>query len=479
MRGSDLEGWPRRRPSDIGSSDSLPSHALTERQIRTGQMAVPIPLWQVLALASLELVALGSAWRQGTFSNAALLAVAFGLLAGGGAVIARRRPTVSGVSAWVWPLAVEGLALMNLAPGLDPGSSPTQAALTVVLSCVTVTLCLCPWPNRAVLLAMIGAGTDLALAASRMVWGQAGIDVFWFTQRSTERLLHGLNPYAMAYPTTTPGLLSAHFPYGPALLLLAAPFRLLGDIRLANAAAMMLLIACIGNLARRHVGDAAAGRYLALAIAMPFAPFMIVQAWPEVYPVAAVALWLVLRPRHPRWAVLALGTGLCTVPTALPLLVFPWLWWRDARRGITLAVLVAVLICVPFALWAGIGKFIADTVLLQLRLAPRTDALSINGLLAHLGRPLLPGWAGISVSAVCLAAFALWGTRKWDAALLMGAVLTLLAFVTAKWAFFDYYFIVAVGIVLALAVADPGPGWATPRTAVGDHAEAVGTALPQ
>ena len=325
------------------------------------------------------------------------------------------------------------------------------------------------------LMAAIGAGTDLALATSRMVWGQAGIDVFWFTQRSTERLLHGLNPYGMAYPTTTPGLLSAHFPYGPALLVLAAPFRLLGDIRLANAAAMMLLFACIAVLARRHFGDVTAGRYVALSLALPFSPFMIVQAWPEVYPVTGVALWLVLRPRHPQWAVLALGTGLCTVPTALPLVVFAWLWWRDARREINLAVLVALLICVPFALWAGVGKFIADTVLLQLRLAPRTDALSINGLLAHLGRPLLPGWVGVSVSAVCLGAFAIWGTREWDGALLMGAVLTLLAFVTAKWAFFDYYFIVAVGIVLALAFADLRRGGATPQAAVGDQVGAAVT----
>ncbi len=439
------------------------------------QIAGRIPLWQALAIACLTAISLGSAWRQGTFSNAALLAILAGLVAGVSSVVARRVQSRS-VPAWIWPLAVAALALSNLAPGLDPGSSPTEIVLSAVLAGAACAVCLVGWGRQARLLALIGAGTDLALAASRMVWGQAGIDVFWFTQRSTERLLHGLNPYGMAYPTTTPGLLSAHFPYGPALLVLAAPFRLLGDIRVANAAAMMLLFACIAILARRHMGEAAAGRYVALALAMPFSPFMIVQAWPEVYPVAGVALWLVLRPRHPRWAVLALGTGLCTVPTALPLLVFVWLWWRDARREITLAVLVALLACVPFALWAGVGNFIADTVLLQLRLAPRPDALSINGLLAHLGRPLLPGWAGVSLSAVCLAAFALWGAKDWDAALLMGAVLTLLAFVTAKWAFFDYYFIVAVGIVLALVFASPERRSAALRPEVGALGDASSTA---
>lgn len=442
------------------------------------QLPGELPLWQGLALVSLVAISLGSAWRQGTFSNAALLAILAGFLSGGAAAVVLRRDSSPAAPGWTWPLAVEILALSNLAPGLDPASSHLELALSLVLAGVGIALCWAPWGRRAALLSLIGALTDLALAASRMVWGRAGIDVFWFTQRSTERLLQGLNPYGMAYPTTTPGLLSAHFPYGPALLLLAAPFRLLGDIRLANAAAIMLLFACIAILARRHFGEAAAGRYVALALALPFSPLMIIQAWPEVYPVAGVALWLVLRPRHQWWAVVALGTGLCTVPTALPLVVFAWLWWRDARREITLAVLVALLICVPFAIWAGVGGFIADTFLLQLRLPPRTDALSINGLLAHLGRPLLPGWFGVSVSAVCLGAFALWGRREWDAALLMGAVLTLLAFLTAKWAFFDYYFIVAVGIVLALVFADLRRTGTPSRTTLGGPMEVGGLPRP-
>ena len=422
-----------------------------------------VPLWQALALTSLAAVALGSAWRAGTYSNAALLGILSGLAVGGGAIAVRHRSLEFDIAAWIWPLAAVGLSLMNLAPGLDPTSSATQACLSLLLAGVAGTLCLVPWRRRARLLASIGVGTDLALAANRIVWGRADIDVFWFTQRSTERLLNGLNPYGMAYPTTTPGLLAAHFPYGPALLVLAAPFRLLGDIRGTNAAAMVVLFVCVAILARRHSGEARAGRYVAVALALPFSPFMIVQAWPEVYPVAGVALWFVLRPRFPKWSIVALGVGLCTVPTALPLVVFPWLWWRDARREITAACLVAVLICVPFALWAGAGKFFADTVLLQLHLAPRTDALSINGMLSHLGRPLLPGWVGVSVSALCLITFAVWGVRKWDSALLMGAVLTLLAFVTAKWAFFDYYFIVDMGIVLALAIAGPKRSPQTPR----------------
>ena len=444
-----------------------------------GQLSGEVPLWQGLGLVSLMAVALGSAWREGTYSNAAFLAIFVGLLTGVGATVVRWRSPSIVVPAWGWPLAAAALPLMNLAPGLDPGSSPTLLALSVVLAFVAVGLCLIPLRGRAWQLALIGAGTDLALAASRMVWGHADIDVFWFTQRATARLLHGQNPYGVAYPTTTPGLVSAHFPYGPALLVLGAPFRLLGDIRGANAAAMVTLFACIAILARRHAGEAAAGRYLALALGLPFSAFMIVQAWPEVYPAAGVALWLVLRPRHRRWAVVALGAGICTVPTALPLIVFPWIWWREARREITLAVLVALMICVPFALWAGVGKFIADTVLLQIRLPARTDALSINGLLAHLGRPLLPGWAGVSVSAVCLAICALWGTREWDAALMMGATLTCLAFVTAKWAFFDYYFIVAVGIVLALVFAASKRDGTVPREKVRDPAHTPVAPQPQ
>lgn len=372
-----------------------------------------------------------------------------------GAIATRSR----NLSIWspqiTWPAGAIVLASMNLAPGVVPANFPVAAMLSATLAVAASLLCLSQraWPVRIAVVTAVAS--DLALAGVRMHWGTAQIDVFGVIQGSTAQLLHGHNPYTAVYPSTTPGVPYFHFEYAPALLLLSAPFRLLGDIRVANAAAMVALFAGVGLVARERGGAVQARRYLALAVAMPFVPFMIAQAWPEVYPVAGVALWLALRQQHPRWAVASLAMGLCTVPTATPLLALPWLWWRPSRREITVAALLAIALCVPFVAWAGVVNFVSDTVGVQLQAPVRIDALSLNALLWHLGKPFLPGWLGIAASGVTLAAMAVWGRRDWATALLLGATLTLIVFLTAKWAFFNYYFIVAYGLLLSLALAGP------------------------
>lgn len=442
------------------------------------------PVWQVLVSGALVALSLGSAWWAGNFTRGAMTLVLLAvLLAGAGAAVAGRRGLRVDVPPSAWLAALTVVALSNLAPGIlfrvvtgaelryevhllltlsprvDPGKVLQIALLAVLLASAASVLCLTRRPALAKLAFVAGIVADLALVASRISWGQASIDVYRMIQGSTEQLLHGHNPYAAVYSSSTPGVSHLHFAYGPGVLLIAAPFRLLGDIRVADAAAMVALLVSIAILARRHAGDGPDRRLVAFSIAMPFAPFMILQAWPEVYPVAATALWLVLRPRHPRWAVIALGLGLCTVPTAAPLLALPWLWWRDARREITAAAVLALALCVPFALWTGASHFIADVVSVQLHAPVRTNALSINALLWHLHMPFLPGWLGISVSALALVAFWLSGRRDWTTAFLLGGTLCLIIFLTAKWAFFDYYFIVAYGLALSLALARGPAGW--------------------
>ncbi len=458
--------WPSRAEADgPRGRDSGVVTADRPRPRQPTALARPSPLWQGLLVAAIGTVALGSSWRRGTYSIHALLSVLLGVPLAAAAIVAMARRGLPALSSWGWPLAVAALALMNLAPRLNSAGSWAIFGWSSLLALASAGLCLSPLRGRAWALAGAATVADLALAAAQIKWGRAQIDVFWFAQRATAQLLAAHNPYGVAYPTTTPGLISAHFPYGPALLILAAPFRLLGDVRVANATAMVVIFLCCAVLALRHAGATMAGRYLALALALPFAPFMIVNAWPEVFPVAGVAVWLTLRARHPRWATLGLGVGLCTVPTVAPLLALPWLWWRDARKEVTLAVLFAVMICVPFAVWAGVRNFIADTVLLQWDLGPRHNALSINGLLWHTGQPLLPWWAGVAMSGACLLAFFAWGRREWSSALVLGATLTLVAFLTAKWAFFDYYFIVVYGFTLGLCTSSERPLTVSPSSA--------------
>lgn len=405
-----------------------------------------------VTLLTIVLISLGCSAGGGEFTLAGIMPILGAVPLAVSAVLVAPPEVGVRLARYLWPGAAAVCAAINLMPALNLGNSTLGIAATVLLTACVLLISLSPLRGWSWLVAGLGAGADLALAAAKMTWGKAGIDVFWFTQGSTEQLWKGHNPYAAVYPTTTPHLLSAHFPFGPGLLLLAAPFRLIGDVRVANMAAMIVIFLAVAALAMRHGGPAHAGRCLALALALPFVATMISNDWPEVFPVAAVALWLLLRDRHRPWSVLSLGIGLAAVPTVAPLLVLPWLWWRAARTEITAGAVITFLLAVPFALWAGPKQFVADTVGLQLRLAPRPDGLGLNGLLWHLHQGWLPWWLGIGVSATFLIGAAVLAKQTWESALTLGSTLTLIAFVTAKWAFFNYYFIVVVGFVLALAV---------------------------
>lgn len=400
-------------------------------------------------------LALGCTRNQGEFTYhaviALLLSVPLMILAGYPVLVSRMRAQ----PAWLWPLGIAMLAWLNLSPSIRHGGLAETAALTTVLGAAAIMVSLRPLHGWTWLAVASAAATDIGLAFVGAHWGYVHIDVFWFTQGATGQLLSGHNPYAAVYPTTTPGVLSAHYPYGPGLLLIASPFRLLGDVRTANAVAMLGVFAGIAILARRHLDSDAAGRVVALALAVPFAPFMIFQAWPEVYPLAGLTVWLVLRDRHPWLGTSALALGLATVPTTVPLLALPWLWWHRARLEVTVAAAGVIAISLPFAAWAGFSRFWADTVLLQLRLPTRHDGLSINGLLYHLHQPLLAGWVGVAMTAAFLILAALLGRREWESAMKLGAGLLLIAFLTAKWAFFDYYFLVTYALVLGMALARP------------------------
>ena len=414
-----------------------------------------MPLWWAPAIVGASVFAAAAARSAGTFTPHGVEAVASGLGLLVVAWICMRPGWRLAWPALLWPLGAAGLALLNLSPAIDPAGSPAALTLAIILAASAAALCL-PLPRVSQLFAAVtAAAADIGLALIQVTWGRAPIDVFDFTQGAAQRLLHLQNPYGGIFPSTTPGVPYLHFPYLPGVLIATAPFRLLGDIRVANAAAMLVLFGSIWAVGRRHVGSPWSERWFAIALAVPLPARMVLMAWPEVYLVAAIAAWLALREDHPRWGALVLGLGICTVPTPLPLLAIPWLWWPSARREITAAAVLAIILCVPFAAWAGFGNFFHDVVVVQLHAPTRLDALTINSFLAHLHRGFLPTWVGILVPGLVLLLAAALGPRGWDSAFLLGSVLLTVIFLTAKWAFFDYYFIVVYAVILGLSLGPP------------------------
>ncbi|MGH7641273.1 MAG: hypothetical protein ACREOL_10285 [Candidatus Dormibacteria bacterium] len=296
---------------------------------------------------------------------------------------------------------------------------------------------------------------DILQILAQIRIGKAEIDVFNILQQGSWALLHGANPYPIHYVSTTPGLAHLPYPYGPGALLATFAGRLVGDVRFEEMLCMGLLILAVTMIARRNLGSDGAWLLLALMLCSEFATFMIVQAWIELAGVTAVALWLWLRTYHRRAATVVLGLGGSTTFMIWgPLLV---IFFRNgrARAELIAAGAIAVLVSLPLALWTGLGAFVWDVLLIQLKIPARGDALNVDGLWLQNHGTALPGVVAWGVPLLLAAAFLL-SRRKPDlpTGLIQGTTVLFVFLLLAKFAFFNYYFIVVFMTFAALAM-----GW--------------------
>ena len=400
---------------------------------------------EAICLAAVAVLGLGTSLSDGFYSVAGLVLVVVGIVL----TLLIRSGTPSHAPGLVWSATI---LIGAMATAFLYGGSPL-----VWLACtagggaaVMVVLCRQRLPRAAA--AVVSGAIWLVLLGLNVGWGAAPIDVVLFIRGATSKLLAGANPYAASYATTTPGLASSHYPYGPGVLLLSIPGRILGDVRLSDLLAVLVLVAAVVILARRQGGSEQGWRCLALCLTLPFLPHMISLGFAELYLAAAIAVWLCWVDSHPWAAIAVLGVGLSTLPTAIALVAIAFLWWPNARQQILLAVAVAVVICAPFLFWAGPGHFIADTLGLQLHLPPRVNGLDLDAAWLRITRGWLSFWVWPVVTLAALALLVRVRERTWSTALFVGAGWLGLSLLFAKWAFFNYYFLVATGVVLGLAL---------------------------
>jgi hypothetical protein len=353
---------------------------------------------------------------------------------------------------WVAAIAVCAYALRG----------PAQIRYALVLAVAGGAAVLLARRRIAWLFAVLALTPIVRILLREWSWGNQGIDVYGLTSVASNALLHGGNPYGPTYPSYIEGVTwnyPTHFPYGPSIALLAAPGRALGDIRVVSLAMVVILFACVLIYARRRGATRAEqARLAALIAAVPLTAVLILSAWVEAYAMVTFALWLVLRDRHRALAVLALGVCLATKPTIavaiLPMLV----WSRPARREIVAAVVVAAVIVLPFAVATGFHQFYEDVAGVHLHLFPtRTDALTINALLHWMGHGFLPSVVTVVVGVILIAVVLLWRPRDAGDLLLLGALISTVAFLFAKEAFANYYW--GVIVLLLLAISARGRAW--------------------
>jgi hypothetical protein len=316
----------------------------------------------------------------------------------------------------------------------------------------------------------LAAGGNAVLLGSAWRWGKGLVDVFDIVQGGARDLARGLDPYRQWYitllhlPNTRAGALDPyliHYPYGPATLLLTVPTALLGDVRLTSLLFGAVLIVSTAVLSGPDARSRLQGA--ATMLAVPLLSILVLYAWVDLETMGLFALWLALRHRWRAAAVLALGVALATKPTGVgPVLLPLLLWSAQARREILVAVGVAAVIVAPFAIVAGPRELYDSVAGVFLRFPARENTVTFDALaIARTGQPL-PGWVGppILVGAIALA---LRRPRDDGDLFCVGAVMTLVTLLFAKWAHINYFLAPAVLLVLALTaraglVAPPGEG---------------------
>jgi hypothetical protein len=322
---------------------------------------------------------------------------------------------------------------------------------------------------------ILGAGIVARNLFSSWSWGYAQIDVFREVQGSTQALLHGENPYSPVYSIYLDSPLhhviygSGSFNYGPVVVLLSLPARLLGDVRLTLVGLnIAILAAAVIWLRRAWPGRHLGPTITALWAACPFIPLMILTAWTDVFCFAGLAWWLVLRDRNRNWSIVFLALALASKPTMLPLIVPMLFWVRSIWRELLWATAGALVVVAPFALWTGLPQFIYDTFSIYGDLPTRHDSINLNGLSTVLGHGFVPAsWLLLGTLAT-LALFTLRRPRDYGDLLVAGSGALIVAYLFARQAFLNYDFNAAMALLFVIAGGSlrPSPPLTNPLPSV-------------
>jgi hypothetical protein len=297
----------------------------------------------------------------------------------------------------------------------------------------------------------------LAITLLRTLPGDI-IDVQLFEADAARALLRGVNPYAITHAdiygpayrfyaahTVIGGRVQVGFPYPPLALYYVIPGYLLGDVRYAPLAAI-LLSAILILATRPHwqtLGIAC------LLLVNPLTAWVITRSWTEPLVLCTLCWVLYLATRRSRWLPLALGLFLASKQytlLALPFVPFllPQGRWKDYLRLGSQAVAVALALSAPFALWNP-RRFWADVVLFPMHVPHRPDALSFAA-----DKPIPIAWILLAVGLAVL--FSLARSPRHPAMFAGCFGFTLLIFFCLnKGAFANYYFLISSTFWLAAA----------------------------
>jgi len=298
------------------------------------------------------------------------------------------------------------------------------------------------------------------------------VDVMTVYEYAGKALKNGKNPYTMTFPniygsdewyppdTVVAGRVLTGFPYPPLSLLLGLPgYMLFGDVRYSELAALVGAAALVGFSRPGIIAPLAA----TLMLFTPRVFFVLEQAWTEPLTLLALAATIYAAINARRALPFALGLLIASKQYMIVALPLAWLLTRpghrlrDWQRLAAIAMLVAAVVTVPFALW-NIRGFVQSVITYQFRERFRLESLSVISWIAHAGHDVTPA-RSLAASVVALlggVGLGLWRASRTAAGFAAAVALSLLlVFACGKKAFCNYYFFTLGAMCAAVAAASP------------------------
>lgn len=304
----------------------------------------------------------------------------------------------------------------------------------------------------------LGAAAALFLASSCWVLIHSPepiIDVWTILQGASEAFLKGQNPYSLrfAMPAPLPNVIhDDRYVYLPLSFALSAPFfKAFGDVRFANLACQ-LAAGFFLYLVARESGKKPYTAFL-LAALFWFHPrgfFLLEQAWTEtMIPVFLFgSVYFLSRNKEACGGIFA-GLVLASKQFMLPVAPLYWKFFRGSWKAWVWAAAAFLVTIVPFLIWSP-HDFYEKVVGFHTGRPMRLDSISLNTLLYFYYQRVIPTWVpfALMVAAVFLGMKI---PQRFGFALTAG-VAYYLFFYFNKIAFLNYYYLVGVFILLALAL---------------------------
>ena len=450
--------WASDGPGRLGATAATicaPMRLLTSALARSRLLTA-----DTLCLSALLLIAAAVATNFGFYDHIGLvLLVASIPLAAGAQTLSREEPPLP-----LWAAFVGICALMAIYRGylyhqmtLDGGSfiDSLQRPIIFALAASTAASVLLSTRHHKVAWVLVAASIGLVGCAIAPLWkwGLTGTDVIGSIHAADDLLLRGQNPYLATFPLfVRVGVppVQAHLVYGPSIAVISAVGRLFGDARLVSVVLFAVLFVAILAMVRRTERSRRI-RIAAASAAFPFTIGMVLIGWVDIYVMAPLALWAVLRDRYRVPAIMALSICFASKPTYVFAIAPFVIWSARARREVGLGLIGAAAIAVPFVYLTGVRGFFDDVVGFHVVVLRGNDSLTFAAWMFQFGLPEIPAALSVIIVLLCAPPIVLRRPRDYGDAFAAGAALSTLGFLLAKEAYFNYYFVPATLLLMSLA----------------------------